>query len=95
VAAVVKTRIYPPAGVHGFGRYRTVGVVAQPLDGIDGFCLVTYLADHGIPLRVVEDHHHVVHLHALAPMTTAQEVCALRAFAAVTDQRLAWHEAVA
>jgi hypothetical protein len=55
---------------------------------------VTALAEQGIPLRVVEDRHHVLHLHALAVMTTGQEVHALRAFAAVTDQRLAWHGAV-
>jgi hypothetical protein len=91
----MRTLIYPPAGAHGFGRSRTVGVVAQRLDGIRAFCLVTAFADQGVPLRVVEDRRHVVHLHALAPMTTAQEVHALRAFAAITDQRLAWHGAVA
>jgi hypothetical protein len=91
----VKTLVYPPPGIHGFGRSRTVGVVAQYLNGIPGFCLVNALAEQGIPLRVVEDRHHVLHLHALAPMTTDQEVHALRAFAAVTDQRLAWHGAVA
>lgn len=91
----MRTVIYPPPGVFGFGRYRTVGRIARPLDGIAAFCLVSALADQGVPLRVVEDGRKIVHLHALAPTTTADEVRAIRAFSSITDARIAWHEAVA
>jgi hypothetical protein len=90
----VRTVVIPPPGVHGFGRSRTVGVVARRLDGIQGFLLVQALADEGIKLRVYADEK-AIHLHPVGPVTTAQEVRALRAFCAVTDVRVQWHEAVA
>jgi hypothetical protein len=90
----VRTVVYPPPGVHGFGRSRTVGVIARPIDGIQVFLLTMALADEGIRVRVHADHR-VVHLHAIAPTTTEQEVRALRAFSEITDQRIAWHGAVA
>lgn len=92
----MRTVVYPPPGVFGFGRSRTVGVVASRLDPIDGFRLVEALANRGIPLRVVQDQRRqVLHLHACKPLSTENEVIALRAFAKVTDERLAWHGAEA
>jgi hypothetical protein len=89
----MRTVIYPPSGVLGLGHYRTVGVIARPLTPLDAADLVEDLAVLGIPVRVEVDQ--VIHLHALAPVTTSQEVTALRATAARSDARIAWHAAVA
>jgi hypothetical protein len=53
------------------------------------------LARDGIRVEPVADPFGVLHLWALAPTSTLQEVTALAAFAAETDCRLAWHGAVA
>ena len=89
----MRTVIYPPTGVLGLGRYRTVGVVARHLGPVDGPALVEILAEQGIPLRVV-DTGRVVHLYALRPMSTVDEVRALRAVSAETDMPLVFHQAV-
>lgn len=89
----MKTLVYPPPGVGGLGRSRTVGVIANPLSDSAARLVLDALAQDGIPLAVRAGG--TVHLYAIGPLTTAQEVRALRAFAAVTDARLAWHKAVA
>lgn len=89
----MKTRVYPPTGVHGFGRSRTVGVITRPLTLRDAQALVEQLHDLGIEITARPGT--TVHLCGLAPLTTTQEVRVLRAFAARTDAPLAWHGAVA
>jgi alpha-D-ribose 1-methylphosphonate 5-triphosphate synthase subunit PhnL len=51
------------------------------------------LAEQGIRVAPSIDVFHVVHLWAQQETTTREEVAALAAFHAVTDCRLAWHEA--
>ncbi len=48
-----------------------------------------------IDVDVDVDERHVVHVRARRACSTVDEVRALRAFAAVTDCRLAWHPAAA
>lgn len=86
-------RVYPPTGVHGLGRYRTGTITARPLTPAAAGLLTKQLAGEGIDLLV--ETGPVVHLTALLPVTTAQEVHALAVVGAVTDARLAWHPAVA
>lgn len=89
----MKTLIYPPTGVHGFGRTRTVGVIARPLVAADAHVLTKVLADVGLPVRV--EAGPIVHLYALAPISTRDEVRVLAAVGCVTDCRICWHGAVA
>jgi hypothetical protein len=68
-------------------------VNTQPLTPAVASLLAKQLAGEGIDLLV--ETGPVVHLTALLPVTTWQEVHALRAFSDVTDARLIWHGAVA
>jgi len=90
------TRVYPPPGILGLGRYRTVGVIARPISAGDANAIAVALAQAGIQITVSVDKHRVVHLWPWPgwPLTNAQEITALRAFIAVTDCRIAWHPAV-
>lgn len=56
--------------------------------------ITTALAQQGIHVAPVVDVYRVLHLWPAAPVTTVQEVTALRAFAQVTDARIAWHQVV-
>lgn len=47
----------------------------------------------GVRVEPVVDVFHVLHLWALAPCDTRQEVRAIAAFQGETDARLAWHKA--
>lgn len=79
------------------GRYagRVVGIVVRELDDDQAHRITTALAAEGIRVEPVVDIDHVLHLWALGPVSTEQEVRALNAYAAETDCRLAWHGAVA
>lgn len=72
-----------------------VDVLRRELDDNEQQRIAIALAEQGIRVAPVVDVFHVLHLWALAPVTTAQEVTALAAFHAKTDARLAWHGAVA
>ena len=85
--------IYPPPGPLGVGRYRTATVSARPLTAAAASDLMRQLADEGIDVLI--EPGPVVHLTALLPVTTEQEVHAFRVVAEHTDGRLAWHGAVA
>jgi len=61
----------------------------KPLTADRARQLTAQLAGEGIDLLV--ETGPVVHLTALLPVTTVQEVHALRVVAEATDARLAWH----
>lgn len=90
----MKTVVYPPPGILGLGRSRTVQVVARPLSAVEANAIGVALAARHIPVAVSVDAHHVIHLWPWLLLSTAQEVAALRAFAAVTDSRLVVHPAL-
>lgn len=68
-----------------------VDVLRRELDDNEQQRIAIALAEQGIRVAPVVDVFHVLHLWALEPVTTAQEVTALTAFHAETDARLAWH----
>jgi cytochrome b len=71
-----------------------IDVVARPLHWLVAAIVAEHLShEHGIRIRIQLGP--VVHLTALRPVTTEQEVVALRALRRFTDAPLAWHEAVA
>jgi hypothetical protein len=72
-----------------------VDVIVRELDDQEQHRIAVDLAAQGIRVEPVLDPFHVLHLWALTPCTTEQEVQALTAFRARTDCRLAWHQAVA
>jgi hypothetical protein len=87
----VKTIVYP-------GRAAGCGAIAEvigsPISVTTAAAIADDLAaDDSIYLAVRLDGN-TVHLWPIAPVDTAQEVHALRAFAAVTDSPLAWHPSV-
>ncbi len=53
------------------------------------------LVAEGVHVQPVMDIYHVLHLWALTPCTTEQEVRVIAAFRTATDCRLAWHGAEA
>lgn len=71
----------------------TVYEMQRPLSPAGARELTAQLAAEHIDLLI--ETGPVVHLTALLPVTTRQEVHALRMVAEVTDARLVWHEAVA
>jgi hypothetical protein len=77
------------------GQYngRVIGVIVRELDDDQAHRITAALGEQGIRVEPIVDVYHVLHLWALAPTSTAQEVTALAAFSAETDCRLAWHEA--
>lgn len=73
-------------------------VVERPnreLTDADAHRITVALAAQGIHIAPVVDVYRTVHLWAQQPVSTTDEVRALKAYADVTDSRLAWHEAVA
>lgn len=87
----MKTLVYPPTS--GIGHTAYVGVIARPLVAADADVLTSVLADVGIPVRV--ETGPIVHLYALAPVSTRDEVRVLAAVGCTTDARICWHKAVA
>lgn len=83
----MKTVIAPTGHVHD--------VVTHEISDRDTARITRALADQGIRVEPIVDIFHVLHLWALVPCTTEQEVRALYAFHEVTDCRIAWHKAVA
>jgi hypothetical protein len=74
---------------------RAHDVIVHEITDTEAATVTAGLAEHGIRIEPVVDVFHVLHLWALAPTTTRQEVQAIAAFRTVTDCRLAWHEAEA
>lgn len=74
---------------------RVVDVIRRELDDNEQQRITIALAAQGIRVAPVVDVFHVLHLWALEPCDTRQEVRALAAFRERTDCRLAWHGAVA
>jgi hypothetical protein len=72
---------------------RTVEITARELTDAEIHDFAKAFARDGIRIEPVLDIFGVLHLWALEPTTIAQEVAVLRAVAAVTDSRLAWHKA--
>lgn len=70
---------------------RPVGIIAHELTPTEAYQIRGQLAAQGIHVVLAADIDHVLHIYPTQPVTTAQEVTALRAFADVTDARLAWH----
>jgi hypothetical protein len=72
---------------------RVIERVTSELSPAKQIVVTAALAEHGIYVEPVINVFHVLHLWALHPTTTRQEVEAIAAFHAVTDARLAWHPA--
>lgn len=64
-------------------------------DEAHAICAVLHAVEH-IPVSVVIAEHGRVDIWPIGrELTTSEEVSTLRAFAAVTDSRIAWHKAAA
>lgn len=87
------TRVVPPPGILGLGRYRTVAVIGHLCTDDDADAIVAQLADEHIPVELTRVGY-TAHLRPTGPVTTEQEVWALAVVAARTDCRIAWHPAV-
>lgn len=68
--------------------------VTHHLTPTEAYAVRGQLATQGIRVLLGYDVHHVLHIYALDPTSTEQEVQALRAFTAVTDAPVHWHQAV-
>lgn len=69
--------------------------IAHQLTDVEAYALRGQLAAQGIRVVLGQDVHRVLHIWALEPTTTRQEVRALAAFRERTDAPLAFHQAVA
>lgn len=78
---------------HNPGHYRVFETVAHWPSGPELHAVCQVLRVMKIPVTADRDGpRNTVHLRAGRELSTAEEILALRAFAAVTDSRLAWHE---
>lgn len=78
-----------------WGRDRTFGLLGAPIDPTRANAIGVALNQQHIPVAVsVDATRHVVHLWPWTPLTTEQEVAAMRAFFDVTDYRVNCHPAV-
>lgn len=66
-------------------------VLARPLTTADANLVTAMLGHAGIPVELSTDAAGIVQLWPLRAFTTAEEVQAHRAIAAVSDSRIAWH----
>lgn len=69
-------------------------IVAHELTDREASAITKGLAKQGIRVEPVIDPFHVLHLWAKTALTIHQATVAIRAFAAVTDARIAWHALV-
>ena len=74
-------------------EHQTIQITEHPIDEQRQAEIARALAEQDIRIEPAEDFFGTIHLNALAPVTTEQEVAALAAFRAVTDMPLAWHPA--
>jgi hypothetical protein len=84
----VNTVVYPPPS--GIGRTRTVGVIAHLMTDEEADAIVDQFAAQGIPVDMTHGPGYRVKLRPLAPVTTAQEVRAIRIVRELTDAPLIW-----
>jgi len=91
----MRTVVYPPPGILGLGRSRTVGVIAHHVTDADADAIVDQLDAQGIPVAMTHGPGSQVNLQPSAPVTTRQEVRAIRIVQAFTDAPIAWHAAAA
>lgn len=82
----MRTVVRPPSS--GIGHTTYVGVITRPLCTADAATITDVLAEVGIPVRVVAGP--IVHLYALAPVSTRDEARVLAAVSSCTDARAAW-----
>jgi hypothetical protein len=68
---------------------------ARELSDTDAHRITAGLAEQGIRVEPVLDVFHLLHIWALADMSTREEITAIGAFRDATDCRLVWHKAVA
>lgn len=68
-------------------------IVAHELTHREQHRITRTLAAQGIEVEPAIDVFHVLHLWAKTPLSTAEEVAALAAYAEVTDARMVWHPA--
>jgi hypothetical protein len=86
--------VYPPAGVFGFGRYRTAHRTVRPLAVDEALRIVQTLDAEGIYISArIREGVVSVELEPTRELTTRQEARALAAFAAKTDARITWRQA--
>lgn len=72
-----------------------VQVAARPITQLSATAISALLRDaEHIPVTAAVAFDGSVDLYAVGPVSTRDEVHALRAFAAVTDAPLRWHEGV-
>lgn len=72
-----------------------VDVACRELDDTEQAEIAAALTWLGIEVAPVVDVFHTLHLWALAPTTTAQEVLAVASYRRCTDCRIDFHAAVA
>lgn len=79
---------------HNPGHSRVFETVAHWPSGPELRAVCSVLRSQQIPVTTTSDGpHNTVHVCPGRELSTAEEVLAPRAFAAVTDSRLAWHKA--
>lgn len=71
-----------------------VDVIRCELDDGEQHRIAAALAEQGIRVEPVVDVFHTLHLWALQPVTTRQEVRAVAAYRNATDCRIDFHQAV-
>lgn len=74
-------------------EHQTIQVAEHPITEQRQAQIARSLAAAGIRITPEEDVFGVIHLHALEPVTTEQEVAVLAAYFAETDMPLAWEPA--
>lgn len=84
------TPAYPPQ--RGSLLHLTTDEPRHEITQAEAARILTALAKEGVHVVPMVDDH-VLHLWPQELLSIAQEVTVLRAFAAVTDSRIAWHEA--
>ncbi len=72
-----------------------IDLPAREISDMQAVDIAAGLLAHGIHVIPVVDVFRTLHLWAVGSLSTEAEVAALRAFTAVTDCRIAWHEAEA
>jgi hypothetical protein len=84
----VKTLVYPPPS--GVGHTAYVGVIAHLMTDQDADAIVGQLEEQGIPVAISHGPGCWVNLRPTEPVTTLQEVRAIRIVEDVTDAPVRW-----
>jgi len=89
----VKTLVYPPSS--GIGHTAYVGIIAHLMTDQDADTIVDQLEAQGIPVAMSHGPGGWVNLRPTGPVTTRQEVRAIRIVEDVTDAPVRWAGTVA